>query len=79
MDDLKQMLEDLNRETKEDGIIQEEGSDTLQKLFKEYKAAGGGCPNAEAFVNDVVGFVRSKDFSGADIAKWDQSEGPESE
>jgi hypothetical protein len=71
------MLESLKKEAGEDKI--EEEKSELQKLFKEYKEAGGGCPNAEAFVKDIVGFVRFKDFTGADIAKWDKEYGPESE
>lgn len=79
MDDLKKMLEGLNKETGEEKKIQEENvaANKLQKLFKEYKAAGGECPDVESFLSDVIGFLEYKKLDGADIAKWDKEHGPE--
>jgi len=79
MDNLREMLTSLNKEVGSEEKTIEEAQAELQKLFKEYKAAGGECPDADAFVKDVVGFVRAKEFTGADIAEWDKTEGPESE
>ena len=84
MEDLKEMLEKLKEESG-DNLIKEEGNmegaqKELEKLFKDYKAGGGQCPDAKAFaLKDLVLFVVDKGFSGKDIVEWDKTEGPESE
>ena len=78
MDNLKEMLESLNKETGNDKENINEEVAGMQKLFNEYKDAGGDCPDVKAFENDVVGFIKFKGFNGADIAKWDKEQGPES-
>lgn len=45
----------------------------LKKMWREYEQAGGHDYNTVwEFLDDVVGFLRGKKFTGRHIAEWDK-------
>lgn len=45
----------------------------LKKMWREYEQGGGhDYDNVWDFIDDVVGFLRAKKFTGRHIAQWDK-------
>lgn len=84
---LNKMLDRLNEEevagvTKQSmGLTRSEDWEKvpvgMKKLFKSYKVAGGECDNIFDFMEDIAGFLSSKNFTGRHIADWDKKQGSE--
>lgn len=45
----------------------------LKRMWREYEQAGGhDYDNVWDFIDDVVGFLRAKKFTGRHVAEWDK-------
>lgn len=86
MEKLNKFLNQLNEKSEESvsGITKQKAGlaasadfdkmpTNLKRMWREYEQAGGhDYDNVWDFIDDIVGFLRSKKFTGRHVAEWDK-------